>query len=217
VPTRGVAERVARRLERAGVHPGPAAVGELVEYLTLLARWNAKINLTALDVATPSDAAIDRLIVEPLLAARRLLPGDESMLDIGSGGGSPALPLKIVAPRLRVMMVESKVRKSAFLREAVRQLGLAAVEVENRRLEELLAGPALVESFDLITLRAVRADSKLWRTALVFLRPGGRVFWFRASGEREDDPELAGLALVSREPLISPSQGELQISEKTTP
>jgi 16S rRNA (guanine527-N7)-methyltransferase len=215
VPTRGVADRVARRLDRAGVPPGSAVVDELSEYLTLLARWNAKINLTALDVATPSDAAIDRLIVEPLLAARRLRPADESMLDIGSGGGSPALPMKIVAPRLRVTMVESKVRKSAFLREAVRQLGLAAVEVENRRLEELLARPELVESFDLITLRAVRADVKLWQSALVFLRRRGRVFWFRASNERSQLPDLPMLESVSTEPLISPGQGELMLSEKT--
>ncbi len=67
-------------------------------------------------------------------------------MDVGSGGGSPAIPLKLAVPRLRLTMVEAKARKSAFLREAVRHLGLEQRSVETARYEELLARPDLHEA-----------------------------------------------------------------------
>src|SRR5206468_1311667 len=109
----------------AGVPVGEDLADQLAAYLALLSRWNKKINLTALDVATPSDDAVDRLIVEPLAAARLLVPEDRTCIDVGSGGGSPAIPLKIAVPRLQMLMVESRARKAAFLNEAVRQLELS--------------------------------------------------------------------------------------------
>ena len=78
-------------------------------FYALLSRWNQKINLTSL--ADP-DEAIDRLILEPLLAAARFVPAAcSSMMDIGSGGGSPAIPMKLVSPRLALTMVEVKATK----------------------------------------------------------------------------------------------------------
>ncbi len=130
----------------------PAELADaLLAYLELLALWNSKINLTALD---DPDAAIDRLILEPLLAARHV-PEGASVIDIGSGGGSPAIPLKLAAPRIKLWMVESKTRKSAFLREAIRQLDLRESFVETKRYEELLTEPTLHESMDVVTIRAV--------------------------------------------------------------
>jgi 16S rRNA (guanine527-N7)-methyltransferase len=175
---RALRVKIAKRALRAGVTVTPALGTSLAAYLELLARWNRKINLTALDVDPPSDEAIDRLIVEPLAAARHVLPSDTRCIDIGSGGGSPAIPFRMAAPSLQMVLVEVKVRKSAFLREAVRQLGLSGTEVENRRFEELLARPDLHEAADLVTIRAVRVDQKLLSGVQAFLRPGGRVFLF---------------------------------------
>jgi len=111
-------------------------VEKLETFYSLLYRWNQKINLTS--IADP-DEAIDRLLLEPLLAARHVPPSATRLMDIGSGGGSPAIPLKLALPHLHLTMVEAKVRKSAFLREASRQLGLTATDVETMRVEELLA------------------------------------------------------------------------------
>jgi 16S rRNA (guanine527-N7)-methyltransferase len=167
-----------RRLVRAGCTLPAGVVDGLVGYLDLLGRWNRRINLTSLGLEPITDEAIDRLLVEPALASRHVLSNERLAIDIGSGGGSPAIPLRLCVPDLRMVLVEVKVRKAAFLREAVRQLALANVEVENRRFEELLARTDLHEGADLVTLRAVRADRRLWTTILAFLRPGGRVFWF---------------------------------------
>jgi 16S rRNA (guanine527-N7)-methyltransferase len=181
VASRDLGTRIVRRAERVGVIVAPELAESLRVYLDLLARWNAKINLTALALTPPTDEAIDRLLVESLIATRHVRPVDRLLLDIGSGGGSPALPLLLARPHLRGVLVEVKVRKAAFLREAIRTLELAHVEVENRRFEELFARSDLHEAADIVTLRAVRADRRLWTGIRAFLSLEGRVFWFGGS------------------------------------
>lgn len=206
-----VAARIGARAQRAGVTVSPILGVSLAAYLELLARWNGKINLTALDVDGPSDEAIDRLIIEPLVAAEHIRPSETFCIDVGSGGGSPAIPLKLAVPRLRVMLVEAKVRKSAFLREAVRQLGLSSVEVENRRFEELLGRAGLIESADLVTIRAVRVDRTLLGGIAGLLRPGGRLFWFDSSGSAGPRLLPDGLQAAPAEPLIPALGSTLRI------
>ena len=138
-----------------------------------MAKWNGTINLTSLTVDPATDESIDKLIVEPVVAAKHVKPSDELLIDLGSGGGSPAIPLKIAAPWLRVTMVESKGRKAAFLRDACRQLELTGTEVENIRFEELAGRPSFSQS-DLVSVRAVRADRSLWDLVLAMLKLGGR-------------------------------------------
>lgn len=150
----------------------------LTAYYELLSRWNRKINLTALD---DPDEAIDRLLLEPIAASRTLVPlaTPPQLLDVGSGGGSPAIPLALsLGSDTSLTMVEAKARKSAFLREAIRQLGLTAV-VETSRYEELLGRPEMLERFSLLSVRAVRVEPRVLMTLQAFLRPGGQLLLFR--------------------------------------
>ena len=118
----------------------PATLLEQLEgYFRLLGAWNAKINLTALDLVREPDKAVDRLLIEPLVAARYLDRVSATAIDIGSGGGSPAIPMKLARPDVAFTLVEAKTRKCAFLREAGRQLGVE-LRVETARYEVLLAG-----------------------------------------------------------------------------
>ena len=155
-------------------------------YLHLLAKWNATLNLTALQVDPPDAAAIERLIEEPVRAGRFVREEDRLAVDLGSGGGSPALPLKIACPWLRFVLVESRGRKCAFLREAVRQLALQEVEVVQGRFEDVASRRDLASQADLVTCRAIRPDDQLWNSALRFLAPSGRVLWF--GGAEPDMP-----------------------------
>jgi 16S rRNA (guanine527-N7)-methyltransferase len=82
-------------------------------------------------------------------------------------------------------MVESKARKSAFLREAIRALGLVGASVETARYEELLSRPDLHESFDVLTVRAVRVDARAMANLEAFLRPGGAIYLFTAAGNED--------------------------------
>ena len=99
-------------------------------------------------------------------------------------------PLKLASENLHLRMVEVKTRKAVFLREAVRALGLRDAEVETSRFEELLPRAELHEALDLVSIRAVRIETRTLLTLQAFLRPGGKLLLFRGSSrsELEDSP-----------------------------
>jgi 16S rRNA (guanine527-N7)-methyltransferase len=214
VTSREFQDRVTRRARRAGVTVSPDLAAQLEVYYRLLATWNLKINLTGLNLAELSPDTIDRLLIEPLVAAKYLPAAAPRVLDVGSGGGSPAIPLALAAPGVRLLMVESKTRKSVFLREAIRTLALPA-DVATARFEELLARPDLHEAHDLVTIRAVRVEARVLMTLQAFVRPGGQIFLFRGSGGA--DPSEAvnpPLAWKATYPLIESVRSRLVVLEK---
>lgn len=206
--------RLKRRALKAGVTLAPDTAQRLETYYELLARWNAKINLTALNLSS-GDEAIDRLLIEPLMAARSIRPSDSVLIDIGSGGGSPAIPLAIASPRLALTMVEVKVRKSAFLREAIRTIGLNA-QVLTSRYEALLSDPAMHEFADVLSLRAVRIDARTLAGIQAFVKPKGRFFLFRPVGPVAEIDVPPTLALAEAMPLVESLRSQLVILEKRT-
>lgn len=212
---RDIAGKITRRAQRAGVTVPAGALPGLEAYLDHLTRWNRKINLTGLSLEPLSDDAVDRLIIEPVAAARFVGPDDHMAIDIGSGGGSPAIPLRLSRPDLRMVMVESKVRKTAFLREIIRQLSLENTSVENSRVEELLLRADLHECADIVTIRAVRAEPKLWSAIQAFLRPMGRVLWFGSGREPAKQQSLIiPFALTSETVLCKATGSRLTVLEK---
>ncbi|MBE7158302.1 MAG: 16S rRNA (guanine(527)-N(7))-methyltransferase RsmG [Rhodospirillales bacterium] len=123
---------------------------KLGSYLELLVRWNAKTNLTAVRDAREM---VRRHFGESLFAGlclRRYVTPSASLLDVGSGAGFPGLPMQLLSPGWRVTLAESQGKKAAFLREAVRELGLEA-EVWAGRVEEMPA----TRRFGAVALRAV--------------------------------------------------------------
>lgn len=208
-------DRLTRRGRRAGVALASDLAAQLEAYYRLLSAWNRKINLTGLNLSDLPPEAIDRLLIEPLVAARHVPAGATRMLDVGSGGGSPAIPLALAVPGLRLLMVESKTRKSVFLREAIRTLGLADADVAASRFEELLARPELHESHDLVTIRAVRIEARVLMTLQAFARPGGLLFLFRGSGGADPFETLTPpLAWKATYPLIESLRSRLIVLEK---
>ena len=182
-------DRLARRTRRAKAPITLGMLEPLEAYFRLLAQWNAKINLTALPLDPPTDETFDRLLVEPLAAARQIATHAPGIwVDLGSGGGSPAFPIRIARPALRLTMIESRERKAAFLREAVRVLGLSDASVETERFELLAANPAYQRTADLVTVRAVKADAMLFETAGQMLKAGGRLLMFRPAHSPSADP-----------------------------
>jgi 16S rRNA (guanine527-N7)-methyltransferase len=212
VAARDFRARLQKRASKAGLSIPDDLSSSIATYFDLLSRWNRKINLTALD---DPDQAIDRLLLEPLVAARYLPNGPMHLMDIGSGGGSPAIPLKLVAPSTALTMVEAKARKSAFLREAVRMLALADVHVETSRYEELLARPELHERFDVLTVRAVRVEPRVLHTLQAFLRPSGSLFLFRGpSGPEMPSDIVPPLEFQATYPLVDAVQSRLTVLTK---
>jgi len=150
-----------------------AQLGQVSTYLDLLLRWNARTNLTSL---RNPEHIVSRHFGESFFLAAQLfgaggfqLPITNhqlQILDVGSGAGFPAIPLKIAYPQINLTLVEAHHTKAVFLREVLRALHLDA-EVKNVRAESLLLGSA-----DLVTLRAVeKFDSILPIAARLIRRP----------------------------------------------
>lgn len=170
-------ERLASRATLAGLAVAGGAITALDAYFELLRQWNRRISLTSLPLDDVSDAMLDRLFIEPMAAARAL-PPNACVVDVGSGGGSPAIPLKIMVPGISLVMIESRSKKAAFLREVVRQLALPNTAVEAVRLEELVEGQKYFSSADIVTARAVRMDLPLLTSIKGLLKPRGAIYLF---------------------------------------
>lgn len=178
-----LAEQIAQRVARHGhgLVITESAFLACARYLSELSRWNQRINLTALPLAFPiPDATIDKLIVEPLVATTLLPSASRVWVDLGSGGGSPAVPLRTVWRNGSLTMVESRERKCAFLREVVRRVGLSSTQVLTGRVEALHRD-GLVE---LVTIRAVKVDDQVAQLLRGLVAPGGFLLAF---GSRLND------------------------------
>lgn len=158
-----------RRAAAADVALDEQLLERLETYFQLLARWNGRINLTGFSLEHPTDQAIDRLIVEPLLTTRLLRYPIKLWFDLGSGSGSPAIPIQLYRPAETLVLVESKERKAAFLREVIRQMRLDRAQVECTRIESL----AMTRQADLVTIRAVRPSETVMAGIRGLLRIGG--------------------------------------------
>ena len=207
-------DRLARRARRVGVALSPALATSLESYYRLLVTWNQKINLSGLNLLEPTPEALDRLIIEPLVAAKHAPPGVSRMIDIGSGGGSPAVPFALAIPGLRLLMVESKTRKSVFLREVTRTLDMVHADVVTARYEELLSRPDLHEAHDLLTIRAVRVETRVLMSLQAFVKPKGQIFLFRSTSGDAPESLTPPLAWQATYPLLESLRSRLVVLEK---
>jgi len=171
---------------KAGEEPAflsPAQLQSISTYIDILARWNARINLTAI---RDPDQIVIRHFGESLFAARHLFPGSlyggtperssasqggqASAADVGSGAGFPGLPVKLWAPHISLTLIESNQKKATFLREVARALALADINITTNRAEALASG-----TFDLVMLRAVESFAAILPVAARLVAPAGRL------------------------------------------
>jgi len=138
-------EQLAAGIAQMQLDIPPAQQQKLLDYLALLQKWNKTYNLTALrDPAQMiSHHLLDSLTILPYLA------NAQSMIDVGSGGGMPAIPAAICRPDLRITMVDANSKKTTFLRQAIIELGLDNAAVSSSRVEDWQDNPA-----DIVTSRA---------------------------------------------------------------
>jgi 16S rRNA (guanine527-N7)-methyltransferase len=111
-----------------------------------------------------------------------------SLVDVGSGGGLPAIPLKIVEPQMRTTLVEATAKKARFLRRAVEHLSLGGVEVTNARIEEIARTRAHRGIYDVATARAVARLPVVAEYCVPLLKVGGYVISMKG---RPEDEEIA--------------------------
>ena len=176
-------------LAELGIALSEEAQGRLLAFRDLLLKWNKTYNLTAL--RDPAQA-----ISHHLLDSLAILPhvGAGNLLDVGSGGGLPGIPLAIAMPELAVTMVDTVQKKTTFLQQAVIELGLKNVTVHHARVEELQGQYAQISS------RAFAEIGLFISLTRHLLAPGGR--WLAMKGVRPDDELKALPADITVEAII---------------
>ncbi len=164
---------------------------KLAEYTRLLTGWPG--------VASRPDQAL----VEDSLVLLQYLERARRLIDVGSGGGMPGLPLALARPDLAVTLLEAEHNKAAFLVHCVARLGLANVHVVSERAETA-ARSSLRETFDVATCRALAALPVLAELCLPFVRVGGRLLAMK-SGPEPDDGAVGLLGGGTVQVLPAPS------------
>jgi 16S rRNA (guanine527-N7)-methyltransferase len=163
----------------------PGARAGILGHLRLLLAWTTAVNLTAI---RDPEAAVTGHLLDSLAAAPLLRQaGVRRLLDLGSGGGYPGLPLALALPAERALLVESIAKKAAFLEVAVGATGSAdRLAVAAARAETLAADRRHRERWPVVTVRAVAALPELVELAFPLLVPGGLLLaWKRADGGAE--------------------------------
>ena len=182
--------------EELGIALTVERINSLFMYLAELKKWNRKINLTAI---TEERDMVIKHVLDSLSYLKGFTPAPGlRLLDMGSGAGFPALPLKIAFPEITVTLVESAKKKASFLRHIMRTLKLTGAEIIDKRTEELPGSLAAV--FDVVTARAFANMEKALSSGVPFLKEGGLMVLSRGPEEAITETELAkaGVSLKKR-------------------
>ena len=171
-------------------------VDRWLEYLALLERWNRTYNLTA--IRDPAEMLTRHLLDSLAMAAHWQT---EELADMGAGAGLPGLPLAILHPQRRVVLIESNGKKARFMREVKRSLQLDAVEVVERRAEAYAPAAPMTTA----TARAVAPISALGDWCRPWLSEGGELLAMKGPGYRDElDALPAGYTLAAVHSLSVP-------------
>jgi len=152
----------------------------LYVFLEELTAWNKHMNLTGL---SSTQRIMDELVADSLMPAP-YLPDEGSLLDVGSGAGFPAIPLKICRPAMKFFLMEPNLKKGSFLKQVIRLCGLTQIEVIRERIETP-SRPLPFTRCDIITSRAMAPLPKLIGWCMPYLTPGGMLVAFL--GNRFED------------------------------
>jgi len=170
-----------------GLSLSPDQTNLLAAHAKLLQLWNAKMNLTAI---TDIQLVAYKHFVDALAAAR-FLERPARIMDIGSGAGFPAVPMKIFYPNLDVTMVDAVRKKVSFLNHVVRTLKLDNIRAVHARVEDLAKDSGHFQIYDTVTARGFADLGKLAGLAGPMLAPGGRIYALKGAHALEEiTPEL---------------------------
>ena len=174
---------------RAGVALSDEQHAQLARYLDLLLEANQRMNLTRI---TDRAAAEVQHVGDALTLLPHLPAGPIRIADVGTGGGVPGIPLAVACPEAQVVLIESTKKKAAFLASAAQTLGLGSVAVVDARAEDAGQAPALRESFDVATARAVATLDWLVEWCLPLVKPkSGKLLAMKGARVAEELPAAA--------------------------
>lgn len=146
-------------------------VEQFIIYKNLLQEWNNKINLTAI---TDDMEIIKKHFIDSISIVKSgLLRDNMSLIDVGTGAGFPGIPIKIIMPGIRVVLLDSLNKRITFLNEVIKELKLSNIETIHGRAEELGKNKKYREKFDISTARAVANFSVLSEYCIPYVKVNG--------------------------------------------
>jgi len=183
-----------------GLDITPGQQNQLMDYLALMFKWNAVYNLTSL--RDPQQMVTHHLLDS--LAAVPAFKNAVNVLDVGAGGGLPGIVLAIMRPDMKVSMIDTVHKKTAFLTQVKAELGLANVTVYTMRVEQL----TVEHKFDVITSRAFADLSDFVNWSCHLLAEGGRYIALKGMAPKDEQERLpADWKVAKVEPLQVPRLG----------
>jgi 16S rRNA (guanine527-N7)-methyltransferase len=165
-PLADLDDLIERGLDELGLETTALQRGQLARLARLLESWAQRMNLTG---HRSAEAVVRRLILDAA-ALLGVLPRFTSLADLGAGAGFPGLPLAILAPEARVVLVEARLRRHHFQRAAVRELGLPLVLPRRGRIEEIAPEPA-----EIVVAQAVARPAEVLRWMRPWCQPAGLI------------------------------------------
>ena len=170
---------------KIGINLSPEKIDQLCRFTQEVLTWNERFNLVSKKDSNPD--AIARHILDSLTVLGILrIPPNSKIVDIGSGAGFPAIPLKIIRADLDLTLIESTHKKSLFLKHVVEKLHLSGVLVANRRAEELCLQEQFSKRYDVATAKALTDLFRTMNLSFPFLKTGGMLICYKGEKiERE--------------------------------
>lgn len=210
---------VLEQAQAMGVAFEPGEVQRLGRYLALLLHANKAMNLTAI---TDPDQAWQRHVLDALtlLAPMAELPDGSRVIDVGTGGGVPGVPLAIVRPGLRFTLLDATAKKTAFVQAVVHRLGLEHAAVLTGRAERVGRDPAHRDAYDAAIARAVGPLATVAELVCPLVRPGGLALLIKGQKATEELAQAKAalhLLLCAHAGTIPTPTGQIVVLEKLRP
>lgn len=190
--------------ESSKLTPDDERIPQMTAYIEALLTENTIHNLTGI---TNLDQIWKRHILEAIML-ERFIPAEKPLIDVGSGGGIPGIPLAIMRPDLHITLLEATGKKAAFLTRVTEQLNLNNLTVENRRAEDAGQLFFLREQFDFATCKALGALPEILELCIPLLKVGGHFLAIkgkRAQAEMQQAQQALttlNAQFLSNQPLI---------------
>jgi 16S rRNA (guanine527-N7)-methyltransferase len=167
-----------------GIELNDTQVEQFIKYKDLLKEWNEKINLTAI---TEDEGIIKKHFIDSIsILSSGIVKGNISVIDVGTGAGFPGIPIKIIMPSVRVVLLDSLNKRVNFLNTVISELGLSGIDTVHGRAEDFAKKESFRESFDVATARAVANLAVLSEYCIPYVKVGGHFIAMKGPAAQEE-------------------------------
>lgn len=182
-------EYLNEQMQGLGIELTEIQINQFIRYYEMLIEWNKMVNLTA--ITDYKEVAIKHFVDSVSLVKIEELDEEKRILDIGTGAGFPAIPLKIVFPNLKITMIDSLNKRIKFLDAVIEELELDDIEALHGRAEDFAKDSEHREQYDIVVSRAVANLATLCEYCLPYVKIGGRFVSYKSEKISEESKEAS--------------------------